>query len=208
MNNPFIQSWLLQSAVIFLIIGGFAGLVIGALLVFRPHLLQHISKPLNRWVSTRHIDQALEHSISFDPWFYRYRKINGMLILLGALYVLYFFTVQLDRSVAVAALAKSFNYPPALVGGLLDALALSALLGALCAVFVALFMLLRPSLLRDFEQNANQWLSLRRALKPLEIPREEADGYVLRYARQVGIFLLLGGLYTLVGLFIWLGRQV
>jgi hypothetical protein len=56
----------------------------------------------------------------------------------------------------------------------------------------------RPSLLRGFEETANQWLSLRRAMKPMEIQRDNMDRYVQRYARQVGIFLLLGSLYTLL----------
>ncbi len=198
MNHPVIQSWLLQSAVIFLVIGSLAGVIVGALLVFRPQRLMRISALLNRWVSTRNFDKVLESSFTLDPWFYRYRRINGLLTLSGALYVVYFFTVQLDRAVAIESLVARLHYPHSLVVGLLDALVLSALLGALCAVFVALFMLLRPSLLRGFEEEANQWLSLRRALKPLEISRGDLDVYVMRYARQTGIFLLLGGLYTLV----------
>ncbi|MDD5058399.1 MAG: hypothetical protein PHQ60_11060 [Sideroxydans sp.] len=207
MNHPLIQSWLLQSAVIFLIVGSLAALVVGALLVFRPQRLQRIGALLNRWVSTRNFDKNLERSFSIDPWFYRYRKINGTLTLLGALYVVFFFTVQLDREAAIAGLAKSFRYPHALVGALLDALVLSALTGALCAAFVAIFMLLRPSSLRGFEQEANQWLSLRRALKPLETPREDMENFVLRNARQVGIFLLLGALYTRVFMLSWLIYQ-
>lgn len=204
--NPIIQTWLLQSAVIFLVVGGFAGLLVGALLVLCPQRLQSLSAPLNRWVSTRQFDKGLEHSFSIDPWFYRYRQISGGLILLGALFVLYFFTVSLDRGLAIEGLARHFAYPSALVAALLDAVVLISLLGALCAVLVALFMLFRPSLLRDFEQGANQWLSLRRSLKPMEIPRNDVDVYVQRYARQAGIFLLLGGLYTLVFLLIWLSR--
>ena len=206
--NSLVQSWLLQSAVIFLVIGSLAGLLVGALLVFRPQRFQRIGALLNRWVSTRHLDKLLESSYSLDPWLYRYRHVTGTLILLGALFVLYFFTVQMDRTAAIAGLVKRFSYPPSLVGGLLDALVLIALSGALCAVLVALFMLFRPSLLRDFEHGANQWLSLRKALKPMEIPRDNLDRYVLRHARQIGIFLLLGGLYTLVLLLYWMTRHV
>ncbi len=204
--NPLIQTWLLQSLVIFLVVGSFAGLLVGAVLVIAPQRLQHLSALLNRWVSTRQFDKGLERSFSVDPWFYRYRQASGVLILLGSLYVLYYFTVGLDRSVAIASLAKDFAYPTELVAALLDALVLFSLLGALCAVLVALFLLFRPSLLRGIEQGANQWLSMRRTLKPMEIARNNVDMYVLRYARQTGIFLLLGGLYTLVFLLIWLSR--
>ena len=205
--HPLIQTWLLQSAVIFLIVGSLAGLLVGALLVFRPQHLQRISALLNRWVSTRHLDKTLERSFELDPWFYRYRNLTGTLIMLGALFVLYYFAVQMDRASTITGLVKRFHYPQLLIEGLLDAVVLSALMGALSAVFVALFLLFRPSLLRSFELGANQWLSLRKALKPMEIPRDNMDRYVLRNARQIGIFLLLGGLYTLVFLLIWLSRQ-
>jgi len=202
--HSLIQSWLMQSAVILLIIGSLAGMLVGALLVFQPQRFHRISALLNRWVSTRNFDKSLERSINLEPWLYRYSKIAGTLILLGALFVLYYFTVAFERDLAIAGLAKHFSYPPVVVGSLLDALVLSVIFGALCAVLVALFMLFRPSLLRDFEQGTNQWLSMRRALKPMEITRD-LNHYVVHYTRQLGIFLMLGGLYTLV-LLIWLSR--
>jgi hypothetical protein len=181
-----------------------AGVLIGVLLLFYPSYFTALSSILNRWVSTRKMDKSLESSFSLDPWIYRHRKLTGGLILLGAIYVLYFFTFKIDRSAAIIGLAKHFNYPLPLIAGLLDALVLSSLLGALCAVFVALSMTLRPSLLRGFEDDMNQWLSLRKALKPLEIPRDDVERYVERHSRQVGIFLLVGGLYTLLIWLLWL----
>ncbi|MFH0933771.1 MAG: hypothetical protein V1879_01040, partial [Pseudomonadota bacterium] len=89
--TPLAQSWLLQSAVIFLVVGSLVGMAAGALLLYRPHLLQKLSGVLNRWVSTRHLDQSLERSVSIDPWFYRYRHASGALTLMGALYILYYF---------------------------------------------------------------------------------------------------------------------
>jgi len=196
--HPLIQTWLFQSSVIFLVIGSVMGLLVGALLIFRPQHFQAISALLNRWISTRKFDKALESNFTLDPWLYRYRIFTGMLVLLGALFVLFYFTVQLDRAATIEGLAKQFHYYPSIVGGFLDALVLSSLLGALCAVFVAWILMFRPSLLRDFEESANQWVSLRRALKPLEIPRDNMELYVERHTRQIGIFLLLGSLYTLV----------
>ena len=204
--HPIIQTWLFQSAVIFLLIGSVSGLLVGALLIFRPQYFQAISALLNRWISTRTLDKSLERSFSLDPWLYRYRRFTGMLVMLGALFVLFYFTVQLDRAATIEGLAKHFHYYPSIVGGFLDALVLSSLLGAVCAVFVALSLMFRPSLLRGFEESANQWLSLRKALKPLEIPRDNMERYVERHTRQIGIFLLLGSLYTLVLLAYWMTR--
>jgi hypothetical protein len=204
--NLLIQSWLVQSAVIFLILGSIAGMAVGALLLFRRERLRSLSTLLDRWISTRRLDRALERRITLDPWFYRHRQVTGILILAGSLFILYFFGVQLERAETAVGLARRFAYPLPLAEALLDAMVLSALLGALCAIVASLFILFRPSMMRGFEQGANQWLSLRKTLKPLEIPREGMEMYVERHARQVGIFLMLGGLYTLVLLLVWLGR--
>lgn len=202
--HPLIQSWFFQSAIIFLLVGSVAGLLVGALLVFRPQLFDSLSLILNRWISTRSMDKSLESSFSLDPLLYRYRHWTGTAILLGALFVLFYFTVRLDRVAAIEGLAKYFQYYPSIMGGFLDALVLSSLLGALCAIFVALSLMFRPSLLRGFEGSANQWLSLRRALKPMEVPRDNMERYVQRHTRQVGLFLLLGSLYTLILLTYWM----
>ena len=204
--NPIVESLLLRSAVLFLMVGSLSGLVVGALLLWYPHRLRMVGDILNRWISTRHLDQALERTVEIDPWFYRYRRTSGGLILLGSIYILYSFTIGLDRANAVIGLSRHFGYSSGVVGGLLDALVLSALMGALFAAFVSLFLLLRPSLLRDFEQGANRWVSMRRALKPLEIRREGVDEYMFRHARGAGILLMLGSLYVLVLLVTWIGH--
>jgi hypothetical protein len=204
--NPLFQSWLLQSFVIFLMVGSLAGMVVGALLLLRPQSLQRVSQKLNRWISTRHLDHALERSINLDPWFYRYRRTCGTLTLLGACYILYFFTVGIDRVNTLSGLVSHYKLPASFVAALLDALVMSALLGALLAAFVGLFLLLRPSMLRDFEQTANQWVSVRRAMKPMETAREGVDEFVFQRGRQIGMLLVLGSLYTLVMLAIWLSH--
>jgi len=204
--DTIVESLLLRSAALFLIVGSLAGLVVGAWLLWRPQRLHAVSALLNRWISTRHLDQSLERSVSLDPWFYRYRRTSGVLTLLGSCYILYFFTVSLDKTSAINGLSQYFQLPAVLVGSLLDAGALIALLGATFAALISVFLLWRPSMLRDFEQGANQWLSLRRALKPVEIPRQGVDEYVFQYGRRAGILLVLGSLYTLVLLTIWLAR--
>lgn len=204
--DPMIESLLLRSAVLFLMLGSLAGLIVGALLIRSPQRLRAISNILNRWVSTRHIDQSLERSVNLDPWFYRHRRLSGGLILVASGYILYALTLNLDRANAIIGLAQRFGLPSVLVAGLLDALVLSALLGALLAAFVSLFLLMRPSSLRDFEQVSNRWVSMRRALKPMEVRREAVDEYVFRYSRQAGILLMLGSLYVLALLATWVSH--
>lgn len=196
---------LLRSLLLILMLGSVAGLLAGAALILRPEWLMRLGKFTNRWVSTRHLDSALERPVNLDHWFYRYSRVSGTLTLAGAIYIIYFFTSSFDKLGTLAGIFKNNIVPPQLMGAMLDALVLIILAGGVSAMIVSLFLLFRPSLLRGFEQRANQTSSLRRALKPLEIPRSNVDEYVFRNVRIVGVLLLFGSLYTLMGLAAWLG---
>lgn len=205
--HPLVETWLLQVAVIFLMIGSVAAIMVGAMLIFRPSQLRSVRGFFDRWISTRNLDRSLEKRISLDPWFYRHGQVTGLAILSGAAFIFYYFSFSLDRLQAIAGLAQRFQYPAVMAEVMVDALVLIVLVGALSAVLVSLFILFRPSLLRGFEDQANQWLSLRKSMKPLEFPREDFERYVDRYARQFGAFFILGGLYTLVLLLAWMSTQ-
>jgi len=202
--NPLVEELLLRSAVLFLMAGSLAGMLVGVLLLLNPQRLQRANLFLSRWVSTRKLNQSLERTVEFDSLFYRFRRTSGVLTLLGSLYILYYFTVTLNRTSAVAGFSVYFKLSATVIEGVLDAVVMTALAGALFAAFVSLFLLLRPSMLRDFELGANRWVSFRQALKPLERKRERVDEYVFKYGRQAGVMLMLGSLYTLVLLTYWL----
>jgi len=122
----------------------------------------------------------------------------------GAIFLVQFFTGRFDKEHALAELSHTFAIQPMLMHSLLDSAVLTILLGSALALIISLFMLIRPSMLKGFEQDANQWVSLRRVLKPLEISRFAVDNYVFQNVQMTGTLLLLGSLYTLSGLTIWL----
>lgn len=204
--DTIVESILIRSAVIFLLVGSLAGILVGGLLLWNPLRLRSAGGILNRWISTRHLDQSLELSVTIDPWFYRYHQVSGVFILLGAGYILYFLTFSMERAGIIAGLVQHYNLLSSVAEVLLDAFVLCALAGAVFAIFVSLFLMLRPSQLRDFELAANRWVSMRRALKPMEISRQDLDEYVFKYSRHSGVLLVLGSLYVLVLLVAWFGQ--
>lgn len=193
-----VENILLHTFLNFLMLGSVAGLIVGAILIVRPRWLARVHLFTNHWVSTRKFKKSVESTIEFDRFFYRYRRISGGLILLGALYLIYFFSLGVDKASAIAGLANKFHAPPSYVGALFDPFVLIILLGATFAFFVSLFVLFRPSQLREFEKGANKWVSMRKALKPLEIQRSGVDEFAIRHASKVGVALVMGSLYTLV----------
>jgi len=196
-NTADIILW--RALAIFLMVGALLGISLGLLLIFRPQLLGCVNRVANRWISTRHISQFLDRSISIERWFYRHHRPLGILVMLGAGYILAYFGLLFDKAIALQRLTR---YVPAkLLDGLLDALVLASLLGGATALIAGLFIWLRPSLLRGMEKEANQWVSTRRATKVLDVPHDQVDRFVARHARRAGWLLLLGSIYLFFALF-------
>ncbi|MDO8464472.1 MAG: hypothetical protein Q7S46_04355 [Gallionella sp.] len=193
MYTNLIDMLLWRGLVIFLLICAPLGVVVSLLLITKPQFLEHFNRVANRWISARHLNQFLDRSISVEHWFYRYHRALGAVVMLGSSYIVIYFGILFDKAYALQQL--NWRVPPRLMGGLLDALVLSSLTGAVTAFMVGLFLWLRPSLLKGIEIEANQWISSRQAIKMLEIPRDQVESFVARHAQRVGWLLLLGSIY-------------
>ncbi|MGA8863491.1 MAG: hypothetical protein WBM09_08285 [Gallionella sp.] len=178
------------------------GIMLGLLLIFRPKIVERLNRVANRWVSTRHINRWLDRSISIEHWFYHRHRATGGVIAAGAAYVLVYFSTLFDKSCALQRL--NGKLPAQVLSGLLDALVLFSLVGATVALIVGLFLWLRPSLLRGIEEEANQWISSRRATRMLDVPHGQVDRFVERHMQGVGWLLLLASIYLFFLMFRWL----
>lgn len=206
MSTIFTEALLLRSLALFLMLGSVAGLLAGAMMIWRPEWLTRLSMHANSWVSTRQLARPLDQSVNLDNWFYRNSRWSGGALLAGAIYIIYMFTAHAGRADLLPSLAKMHLVSPAFVEPLLDTLVLVFLAGALLALLVGLFLIFRPSMLRDLELSANRRISVRKSLKPLEMQHANLDQLVLKNIQLAGVLLLCGSLYTLVALAFWLGR--
>lgn len=206
MSVLFADAVLLRSLVMFLMVGSIAGLLAGMLMLWRPEWLARVSKQANKWVSTRQMGRSLEQSVIVEHWLYHYGQWSGAALFAGAIYIIYMFTAHIGRADLLLSLAKVNLVASVLVEPLLDGLVLIFLMGAMLALLVSFFMLFRPSMLRDLELGANQRVSLRQSIKPMEIQHGELDQLVFRNVQWAGVLLLCGSLYTLVVLAFWLDR--
>jgi hypothetical protein len=204
MKMLFTDEILLHSLVLFLVLGSVAGLIAGVLLMWRPEWLLRASRVANSWVSTRQMVRPLEQPVDIDHWFYRHGKWAGLFIVCGALYVDYTFLVRMNRVELLSVLSAMHWVPAIWQETLLDTLVLLIITGAQLTLFVGMFLLFRPSMMRDFERGANQRISLRQSMKPLEIQHSGVDQFVFRNVLATSVLLLLGSLYSLVMLVLWL----
>jgi hypothetical protein len=186
---------------IFLLFGALLGVLLGLLLIFKPQLLERLNRVANRWISTRNINRWFDRSISIEYWFYQHHRAVGITIVLGASYIFVYFGILFDKAYTLQRLSLKGILPAKLLDGLLDALVLGSLVGGAVALIAGLFLWLRPSLLRGMEEEANQWVSTRRATEMLDVPRGQVDLFVVRHAQRVGWLLLLGSIYLFFALF-------
>jgi hypothetical protein len=193
MTDPaYIFLW--RALAIFLLIGALSGVALSLLLIFKPEFLGRVNRVANRWISTRHFNRWADRSVNTEQWFYKYHRTAGIVIVLGASYLLLYFSILFNKAYTLKR--WSGVVPDKLLEGLLDAMVLGSLIGSVVALIAGLFLWLRPSLLRGMEEDANQWVSLRRATKVLDVPHhDQVDRFVERHAQRVGWLLLLGSIY-------------
>jgi hypothetical protein len=198
-NPAYIFLW--RALAIFLLIGALLGVVLALLLIFKPQFLERLNRVANRWVSTRHISQWLDRSVSIERWFHQHHRAAGVVIVLGASYILIYFGFLFDKAYTLQRWSLSGMLPAKLLDGLLDAMVLGLLVGSAVALMVGLFLWLRPSLLRGMEEVANQWVSSRRVTKMLDVPHGQVDLFIARHAQRAGWLLLVGSIYLFFAMF-------
>jgi hypothetical protein len=191
-----------RDLVIFLLLSAVLGMLLGLLLLFKPQMVERLNRSANRWISTRHLNQWLDRSINIERWFFRHHRATGGAIVLGAVYILIYFGILFDKANMLQGLRGML--PDILLDSLLDALELGALIWCVVALIAGLVIWLRPSLLRDIEKEANQWLSLRRATKILDVQHSEVDHFVMHHAQRIGGLMLLSSIYLFIVLLRWL----
>ena len=147
-----------------------------------------------------------DRAIEVDHWFYRYSRISGAILLTGGMYIEFVFTAPHARDNFLSSLNSMHLLHPLLLALLLDELVLLFIAAAMLAILLSLFLVFRPSMLKDIELRANKRLSLRSTLKPAEMQHAELDLLLFRHYRLAGLLLLCGSLYTLLGLGFWLSR--
>lgn len=200
LNDP-VYIFLWRDLAIFLLLGALLGVLLGLLLIFKPKYLDRASRVANRWVSTRHLSQWLDRSISLERWFYRHHRAVGIAVVLGAIYIFVYFSVLFDRVYILQRWNGRLPASAQLLDGLLNALVLAALTGGAVALIAGLFLWLRPSLLRGVEEQANRWVSSRRATKVLDVPHGQVDAFVVQHAQKAGWLLLLASIYLFFAMF-------
>lgn len=178
--------------------GGVVGLLTGAALVLNSALVLRISEKMNVWISTREAMQLLDKPIEVERTVYRWHRLVGALILVGALFTLYVLLWRFNGPQVVDALAKLLELGVA--KGVAESLRVFFVVVNVAALMIAVVMIVRPSALKSVEAWANRRYSPGGNAPALETPRSGPDKLIRTHPRLLGTVLALAGLYVLFSL--------
>lgn len=192
-----------QSIVKFLWIGSFAGILVGAWLLFRPQQIVHLNQYLSRWVGSDKLGMVLDRPRWIDRFFYRHHRLLGAGVFVGATAVLYIFLFHYKLRTISGFIPRGYWW-------LSDAVMSMIIIGSVIAALVGLIVLIRPSLLRDLEKSTNRWISTEQLHARFNVMNLSIEKSLLRHHRVAGASILVGSLYISIALgyflFWWSGK--
>ncbi len=87
-HEDIIMTWLVESVVMFVILGSLCTLIVGIIVIVRPSLLKGFESWMNRWIRTDSVLDPLDapHG-ELDRLFSSRHRLVGLIVMAGSLYV-------------------------------------------------------------------------------------------------------------------------
>ena len=187
---------LLQSFLIFVVVGCVFSFIIGVLMLLKPEGVLRLNQYLSRWVGTEKLAAALDAPHSVETALYRRHRSIGVLVLAGGLYILYVMFFAFKKKAAGGDL--SFGLNPQIAAWLLDALGVVLVVSSLLGLIIGIFLVVRPSVFKPIEEWGNKWYSTEKSLRVMEAVHLKPDETMLRNYRFVAALVVAGSLYVIL----------
>jgi hypothetical protein len=176
------------AALVFLMVGGAAGVTLGLGLVFNSTLVMRMGTRLNQWVSFRQVLKPME--ITRDTWqlVERNRRWLAIAIAVGGIYTI----VQLrliDSPATAARLAERWHVSTAGAAWLVQSALWFLVLGNVLAILTGLMLGFVPTTLARIDAIANRWISTRNALRSANASNSTVDQLAARWPRVAGALI-------------------
>ena len=204
----FLERVVVPALVIFLLVGSLASVALGCALVLRTVPAIVFMRRMNRWVSTRRALKEAEvprqlgsSAVTRKPWF-------ALLLLVGAVGVLYFllFRTEIPHAAAVLGIDLKRWF---IAGVVLQTLRWFLVAGSALALVVAVLLLGFPRTMVAFEERMNRWYSTRRILPAGgEDMRYPLEMLVEAYPRAAGWAIAIASLLVAAAMLVLLAAKL
>lgn len=164
-TQPVIEQLIVPSVLRFFFVGGIFSLAVGIGLIVRSERMLSFFDVMNRWVSFRRAFKPLAIPRESWPFVQRYRRWLAILVIAGALFVLYTLATKIDMLMAARAISMKMKLPVAFVDWLLASAMWILVLGNLAAIAVGVMLGFFPNALASLEKISSRWISTRNLTK-------------------------------------------
>lgn len=180
-----------------IIVGAALSMLYGFWLIISPKSALTLNQKINKSFSMRKTTKSLEKPISIESWFYRHAKIAGILLMLGAIYLIYLLFWQLDFNY----LAKSLPGLTILMWEwLLQSFQIFFVIMSAIVFLMGFLILVRPSQLKPLEEKANFWISTRQKMQFMSNEMGQADKLLDQFPRQFGTIIIVAATIVLLNM--------
>jgi hypothetical protein len=197
MNNYFVAHVVVPSVLVFVLIIGVVGILLGLGLISRNEALLRLLDRLNHWTSMRGALKPLEIPRDVEQGARRHPRGLGIAVLVGAAFSLYFLLLRVSASDLTALLTTSGSK----VAMLWFANAVRwALIGAnVVALAIGIVLVFAPRMMGPLAAAANRWISSRRLTMKADEMDLTIDIVVRAYPRLAGALIAVGAVVPTVG---------
>lgn len=189
-----IERVIIPALVIFVLIGGFAGAVLGCALIWRSDAALRFVRLMNRWVSTRTALSPLETPHTMEQPSPRLRRWLGGCLVVGGAFVAVALLARLhvDRTYV-----PGVDLRPWLFSGLvLEGTKWFLVIGGAFSSAVGVLMLFFPRRMEALEARMDRWYSSPRLLAAEETMRVPLEPRVEAHPRAAGWIIAVASLAT------------
>ena len=167
--------------------------ILGLWIALLPANFLKVAHSLSKWVSTEEYFNALDKPRYQENTIYKYHRITGSLISVGAIYTF----VKLITDISSQSFKLPFIIDTVWSEWFYSAMYYFLIIGNLLAMVIGIIMIIRPSLLKSLEKILNGWIATDQKLKKLD---QQYNIALPGNPRFFGLAIVLAGLYIMLSM--------
>ncbi len=194
-SKELFQQWLLLPVLLFFLIMGIFGILIGAGLIVYGARTLRLFGVVNSWVSLRLVTKPLDIPRDITPgirsFLQRYRRFCAILIVAAAAYLAFILSMRVDILAFSNLVSLKWHVPGAFVFWIADSARWCLVIGSVAAVAVGILLEFHPNVLNVIEKNSARWWTPRKLNKSGDKMYFALDKWVAGNPMRAGWIILV-----------------
>jgi hypothetical protein len=196
LSSSAFRQWVAEFLALFFLIGGLAGIAVGASLILNSERTLRFFNTLNRWVSLRRASRPLEIPRDTTQVVKKHRLWLAAAFVAGGAFSIFVLATKFDANATILGLNLTGMRAP-IASWIVDSGRWILIAGNAVAVAVGILLAFYPAALAALETGGSRWYSGRQFTKGADTMNLSLDKWVTAYPRRAGVIIVLASLLLL-----------